>query len=218
MPDTPPVPAGAKLVYDAKGRPLVLKTPRLAAALSWLVPGLGHLYQGRTGKGVLFMVCILGTFVYGLTIGDGKVAYASTESAQISLRPLDWPFARDRWPFLCQAGVGGFAIPALVQSHFAAEGKALPLGELFRPPRKQGEFVTPVGDKNQRVRHPDEYAKWNYDLGYRFEIGTMYTVIAGLLNILAAYDAHGGPLVVVDRKKKKEEESSDESPDAPSIA
>ena len=43
-----------------------LKDPRLAAFLAWLVPGLGHFYQGRTAKGVLFFVCILGTFLYGL--------------------------------------------------------------------------------------------------------------------------------------------------------
>src|SRR5262245_54445208 len=29
-----------------------LKDPPLAAFLAWLVPGLGHIYQGRTGKGV----------------------------------------------------------------------------------------------------------------------------------------------------------------------
>ena len=44
-----------------------LKDPRLAAFLAWLVPGLGHIYQGRTGKGVLFFVCIVGTFFYGCT-------------------------------------------------------------------------------------------------------------------------------------------------------
>ena len=55
-----------------------LKDPRLAAFLAWLVPGLGHIYQGRTGKGVLFFVCIVGTFFYGMYIGGGRVVYAST--------------------------------------------------------------------------------------------------------------------------------------------
>ena len=38
-----------------------------------------------------------------------------------------------------------------------------------------------------------------------FEIGTVFTVIAGLLNILAIYDAYGGPLIIVppDDKKKQ---------------
>ena len=55
-----------------------LKDPRLAAFLAWLVPGLGHIYQGRTGKGILFSICILGTFFYGMYIGSGRVVYAST--------------------------------------------------------------------------------------------------------------------------------------------
>jgi hypothetical protein len=53
------------------------------------------------------------------------------------------------------------------------------------------------------VQHPDELAKWNYDLGEYFEIGTVFTVIAGLLNILAIYDAYGGPLVLPAEEEKK---------------
>src|SRR3954466_13370719 len=55
-----------------------LKEPWLAALLAWLVPGLGHLYQGRVGKGMLFFFCVLGTFVFGMVIGEGKVVYASS--------------------------------------------------------------------------------------------------------------------------------------------
>ena len=54
-----------------------LKDPIVAAILAWLIPGLGHIYQGRTAKGVLFMVCILSTFFYGLFISDGRAVYAS---------------------------------------------------------------------------------------------------------------------------------------------
>ena len=81
-----------------------LKDPRLAAFLAWLVPGLGHFYQGRNGKGVLFFVCILGTFFYGLYIGGGRVVYASTEDV------LSRRFLTERWQYVCQAGVG---LPAL---------------------------------------------------------------------------------------------------------
>ena len=71
------------------------------AFLAWLLPGLGHLYQGRTGKGILFFVCIVGTFIYGLYLGDGRVVYAST--------PI-----LSRWQFLCQVGVGLPALPAVL--------------------------------------------------------------------------------------------------------
>src|SRR5215213_7914154 len=106
----------AKTVTDtnAPDEPVVeidLKDPRLAAFLAWLVPGLGHIYQGRTGKGVLFCVCIVGTFFYGMYIGNGRVVYASTANV------LSWKFFNDRWQYACQAGVGLPALPAVVQRY-----------------------------------------------------------------------------------------------------
>ena len=44
---------------------------------------------------------------------------------------------------------------------------------------------------------------------YTFELGTAFTMIAGLLNILAIYDAWGGP-VFLETAKKDEEEDEDE--------
>ena len=182
-----------------------LKDPRLAAFLAWLVPGLGHIYQGRTGKGVLFFVCIVGTFFYGLYIGNGRVVYAST--APVFSRQF-----LERWQFICQVGVGLPALPAIVQRERIRQDKPpLPiLGDVMRPPRPfppPGDaFVSKdQTDPNHTVQHPDELAKWNYDLGDYFEIGTVFTVIAGLLNILAIYDAYGGPLVIVPPEETKKE-------------
>jgi hypothetical protein len=171
-----------------------LKDPRLAAFLAWLVPGLGHFYQGRTAKGVLFLVCILGTFLYGLYIGDGRVVYAST------------PNILTRWQYLFQLGVGLPATPALVQRARMEDGKGpLPLlGDVMRPPRMQGDFDS-TDLSNHQVKHPDEVAKWNHDSADMFEMGTVYTIVAGLLNLLVICDAFGGPLVIPppDDKKKK---------------
>lgn len=186
-----------------------LKDPRLAAFLAWLVPGLGHIYQGRNGKGVLFFVCIVGTFFYGLYIGGGRVVYASTADV-FSKQFLE------RWQYICQAGTGLPALPALVQRERLREHKAPIISDNFeRPPRD----VPPPGepgfqsvdktDPNHTVQHPDELAMWNYEYGDYFEIGTVFTVIAGLLNILAIYDAHGGPLVIVppDDNEKEPDKS-----------
>jgi hypothetical protein len=178
-----------------------LKDPRLAAFLAWLVPGLGHIYQGRTGKGVLFFVCIIGTFFYGMYIGNGRVVYASTANV------FSMQFLQDRWQYVCQVGAGLPALPALVQRQRVREGKSPLFGDNFmRPPspapcesRDQTQ-----SDPNHVVHHPDELAKWNYDLGDLFEIGTVFTVIAGLLNILAIYDAYGGPLIIISDDKKKQ--------------
>jgi hypothetical protein len=194
-----------------------LKDPRLAAFLAWLVPGLGHIYQGRTGKGVLFFVCILGTFFYGLYIGGGRVVYASTEP--IPSRQ----FLTERWQYVCQLGVGLPALPALVQRFRVVHNQTPLFGDglasnFMRPPYQQtnrpegvnGFFSPDPTDSENLVEHPDELSQWNYELGEYFEIGTVFTVIAGLLNILAIFDAYGGPLVIPppEEKKKPDEPAS----------
>jgi hypothetical protein len=197
----------AKTVLEGSNNETVeidLKDPRLAAFLSWLVPGLGHIYQGRTGKGILFFVCIVGTFYYGMYIGGGRVVYASTAPI------FSMQFLHDRWQYVCQVGAGLPALPALVQRERMNENKGPLFGwDFMRPPYEHAPNGEPfqskdMSDPNHIVQHPDELAKWNYELGDYFEIGTVFTVIAGLLNILAIYDAYGGPLIVatIDDKKK----------------
>jgi hypothetical protein len=203
----------SKSVPNATGEETIeidLKDPRLAAFLAWLIPGLGHFYQGRNGKGVLFFVCILGTFYYGLYIGGGRVVYASTEPV------FSRAFLTERWQFVCQAGVGLPAMPALVQRARMLSGKPTLLSGSFdewsmRPPRRAGagRFESKDPTSGQIVQHPDELAKWNYDLGESFEIGTVFTVIAGLLNILAIFDAYGGPLVIPAEQKPEDDKSAD---------
>ena len=52
-----------------------LRRPYRAAFLAWLVPGLGHFYQGRTGKGWLYAICILSLYLTGFLFGEGKIVY-----------------------------------------------------------------------------------------------------------------------------------------------
>src|SRR5688572_12026149 len=47
----------------------------LAGFLSYLIPGLGQIYQGRIAKGVLFMVCLVGMFLLGLRMGEYRNVY-----------------------------------------------------------------------------------------------------------------------------------------------
>ena len=59
---------------DATLHPHVdLKSPVLVALLAWLVPGLGHRYQGRYFKAALFCLCILGTFLTGVCLGGSPL-------------------------------------------------------------------------------------------------------------------------------------------------
>jgi hypothetical protein len=143
-----------------------LRDPSLAALFAWLIPGAGHFYQRRYAKGVLFLVCILGTYFFGLALGEGKVVYAS------------WNQTDRRWQYPLQLGVGLPAAPALVQSMLARRQSPPILGGLMAPPV-----------------HPEQLAEWHYKLNLRFELGTLYTMVAGLLNILAIFDAYGGPVI-----------------------
>jgi hypothetical protein len=150
-------------------RPVVeLKDRTLAVFLAWLWPGAGHIYQGRHLKGLLYMATILGTFVFGFLLGDGRVVYAAWKP--------DF-----RWPYVCQVWVGLPALPALVEARRAKSGKA-PLwrDDWYAPPG-------PMGDGTHELDH------LLYRLNRLFEYGTVYTMIAGLLNVLAIYDAGCGP-------------------------
>ena len=55
--------------------PVVQEYQPWAAFLSYLVPGLGQIYQGRVAKGILFLVCVYGLFFYGMALGSWKNVY-----------------------------------------------------------------------------------------------------------------------------------------------
>ena len=40
----------------------------------------------------------------------------------------------------------------------------------------------------------DQISMWHHKLGRFFELGTLYTVLAGMLNMLVIYDAWAGPM------------------------
>jgi hypothetical protein len=181
-----------------------LKDPVLAAFLAWLIPGLGHLYQGRLVKAALFFVMIMGTFVFGVYLGSGegvgwgRVVYAS------------WRDDDKRLAYLCQIGVGLPALPAIVQAIRVRNGKApwSLYGVFMAPPRLDSDMMHQPGETSLSTLH--------YKLNRFFELGTVYTMIAGLLNVLAIYDAWGGPVFLSapgDDSKAGEDEETGESAD-----
>jgi hypothetical protein len=168
-----------------------LKDPTLAALLAWLVPGAGHFYQGRHAKGAIFLVCILATFSYGMVLGRGRCVYFQWDPANMR-----------RWSYLCQVGVGLPALPALVGAFRAnREQTTLPYvpGEYYMPPRPvEYGRVQPYSDWDRAARGEisvtrSEYDDWSSDGNREFELGTVFTMIAGLLNLLVIYDAWQGP-------------------------
>jgi hypothetical protein len=147
-----------------------LRSPYRAAFLAWLVPGLGHFYQGRTAKGWLYAICILGLYFAGYFLGEGKVVYWRW------VNPLNNP-ERFCLYYIGQFFVGLPALPALIQGtlHYLNPEMVAPLWGLMAEP-------------SQNVLNG-----MHHRLGKLVEIGTIYTTVAGLLNILAIYDAFEGP-------------------------
>ncbi len=194
------------------GSAIDLKNPALAAFLSWLVPGLGQLYQGRRFKGTAFMVSLMGAFFVGMWIGGGNVVYAS------------WRPGEKRLEFFGQAGIGVAAIPSLVQASLVAGPRHQPLGGAgwFAPPLLRGQIVSEayrqqVIDRDPEIgpadfnglrfapQHPgDQLSLWRRRLGRFFDLGTLYTTIAGLLNLLVIYDAWSGPMRYASTEDDKE--------------
>src|SRR4051795_9053872 len=89
--------------------PVPLHNPYKAAILAWLCPGLGHFYQGRTGKGILYASCILSLFLVGLALGEWRIVYWRWTS----------PFRNSEqfcFNYLGQFWAGLPALPALIQA------------------------------------------------------------------------------------------------------
>lgn len=186
-----------------------LRDPIWAALLGWLWPGAGHIYQRRYAKGVLFMVCILSTFFYGLALGDGHVVYASW-------RPNDY-----RWQYFCQLGTGLPAFPAMVQAikvnrggtpffvtrEFEAEDFPKMRDLRVAGTLQEGFMAPPPGPIFPN--DDDVLAIWHGELKHRFEIATLYTVVAGLLNLLAVYDAFAGPALTIPKKQDQSQPADD---------
>jgi hypothetical protein len=147
---------------------VTIPNPLRSAFLAWLVPGLGHYYQGRRGKALLYAVCILGLYLMGMLMGEGKIIYWRW------VNPLNNPEK------FCVYYIGQFfaglpALPALIQGtlHYYGHGPIL-WGFMAEPSQIVLNGLQPR-------------------LGKLVEIGTIYTTVAGLLNIFAIYDAYEGP-------------------------
>lgn len=187
-----------------------LKDPAVAALLAWLIPGLGHWYQGRRAKAILYFVCIMGVFVYGLYLSssketclDGKGMIGCGRAVYFSWRDGD-----RRLPYLCQIGMGLPALPALVQAHRMSNHEKVWFDGFMAPPRLP-TAASEVPDPNLDQPTPNDLHR---RLHRYFELATFFTMVGGLLNVLAIYDAAAGPVPIQPppKKEKKEEEKEEE--------
>jgi hypothetical protein len=171
----------------------------LAALLSYLVPGLGQISQGRVGKGVLFFVCIYALFFYGTALGsgtakDGKTEYRITSPVYLpySIDPDQKNDRNNPWnlpsvlanlynrpQFAAQFWVGIAAWPAVWQ--------------YMECDPKNPEATDTIFGSYQQAPGPETNNAVQTRVGRNIELGWVLTVIAGVLNILVIYDALAGP-------------------------
>jgi len=164
----------------------------IAAVLSYLIPGLGQIYQGRIAKGILFFVCVYTLFFTGAYLGSGTVhlkgeTYSVTSNVYLpdtadQNNPFNLPRLAanlyNRPQFAGQFWVGIAAWPAVWQylnyDRRQEHGDPL-LGNFERTPSEAAlNAVHTSGDK-------------------LLELGWVFTVIAGVLNVMVIYDALAGP-------------------------
>jgi hypothetical protein len=156
----------------------------LAGFLSFLVPGLGQIQQGRTGKGILFLVCLYGLFFYGMHLGHWKNVYLPDTARDNSPATNPWGLWRpaanlyNRLQYAGQFWIGVVAWPALWQYVNYDESR---------------ERTTIFGDFQRTPASEDDLNKLQRESDKTWDLGWVYTVIAGVLNILVIYDAFAGP-------------------------
>jgi hypothetical protein len=156
----------------------------LAAVLSYLIPGLGQVYQGRIGKGLLFFGGLYVLFFYGMAMGQWRNVWLPDVSNQAPVQVLGWNLGGAakalayRPQFAGQFWIGAAAWPAVLQ--YARYDPEQPAGPVF------GTF--------QRTPTEDELNELQRNGNKRWDLGWVYTVIAGVLNLLVIYDALAGPM------------------------
>jgi hypothetical protein len=176
----PTVATAARIADDRADLEIELKDPIVAGVLAFLWPGAGHWYQGRRSKAVLLMVCILGLFFYGFYLGKGRIVYfGGVEDAEggggIRGRLASIII---RLPYYCQFPVGIPALPALFRMNAVQDMNkdVFDRSNWYAPPRDRREL---------HAIHKE--------LNRFFELARLFTSVAGLLNVLAIYDAIKGP-------------------------
>jgi hypothetical protein len=156
----------------------------LAALLSYIIPGLGQIYQGRVGKGLLFFGGLYLLFFYGMWMGQWRNVWLPDSSnlpdVQFVGGALPGPAkaVSYRWQFLGQFWIGAAAWPGVYQ--YAVFDNTKDAGPIF------GKF--------QRMPDEKELNDLQRNGNKRWDLGWVYTVIAGVLNLLVIYDALAGPM------------------------
>ena len=146
--------------------------PPLVALVGWLVPGGGYVMIGQRARGMVVGITILLIFVAGLLIGGIRVVDSSfIESVQQRQE-------RER----------GDADARRITKNYQPPN---PIARVLQKPWFIGQALTgPVAIASNVVA-----TRWGGEVGAPFsharvyEIGVLYTAVAGMLNLMAMIDS-----------------------------
>lgn len=147
----------------------------VAPILAWILPGLGHWRLGHRRRARLIGAGVLGLYFAGLLIGGIDV---------IDRRD-------DRWWYYGQVLAGPItpAIDYWINKHLNIrvdkDGRALNPPLKPHPPLLEGDAY--YGENNLAF-DPDYRPAYTPSLSHMNEVGTLYTTLAAMLNLLAILD------------------------------
>ncbi|KKM02374.1 hypothetical protein LCGC14_1785050 [marine sediment metagenome] len=140
--------------------------PVLAGLLAWAIPGAGHVYLGRTVRGIVLCVCINGMFWTGVAFGG-----------VFTVEPIT-----KRWWFAAQmctgaSGLAGWYRQELVRGRITAGLDIDP-----KPPRRHAA--------QWHQSYSEALIKKEIALSYpTSNVARAYSGVAGMLNLMAIFDA-----------------------------
>lgn len=149
----------------------------VAMVLAWVLPGLGHWYLGEKQRARLIAAGILGLFVGGILIGGINAVDRKEDTI---------------W-FVGQAIVGpaAFGVDYVHQNYLKVKAKDPVTGKETVRSARPDEVRGPDGWPVQA--QPGQLPPSSVSLGRMNELGTLFSTIAGMLNLLVIIDAamHG---------------------------
>lgn len=143
--------------------------PAVAGLLAWLIPGAGHVYIGRWGRGVVLFVAIHAMFWSGVLLG-GVLAVDRVQQP---------------WWCYAQFGAGASGVMSYQRQARAYGRIADEARQIMNAP---GTIHGQAGSATPAVI-AREQARANLGLNTENYLAYMLTGVAGLLNVMCVFDA-----------------------------
>jgi hypothetical protein len=193
-------------------------SPALVGIASWLVPGAGYFLIGQRGRAVTVFVTIVSVFLLGIIIGGirimdppgwGQYGYMDQLIQSYDKGHQEWQldYTKVEPTSAEQANDPG------VDEHDLKAGPALlrqPISELGDKPWYVGQILagpmTLVASAiSVSAAHPTAAAPgqegWPASHSRSWEIGALYTAVAGMLNLLVIIDSSARAAHLKTREK-----------------